>query len=91
MKSIFIGTLFNGESEFFEHSKAIVSQDKVNYTHHVIRNLPEHEAHRQLWLDWESNQNKFDFMKIHVISISLWLDHLISHDNTNDHTKETKS
>ena len=65
MKSIFIGTLFNGESEFFEHSKAINSQDKVNYTHHVIKNLPEHEAHKQLWLDWESNQNKFDlFVKI---------------------------
>lgn len=65
MKSIFIGTLFNGESEFFEHLKAINSQDKVNYTHHVIKNLPEREAHKQLWLDWKSNQNKFDlFVKI---------------------------
>ena len=32
MKSIFIGTLLNGESEFFEHSNAIKSQDKGSFT-----------------------------------------------------------
>ena len=65
MKSIFIGTLFNGESEFLEHSKAIQSQENVIIKHHVIKNFPEHKAHKQLWIDWQANHQKYDlFVKI---------------------------
>jgi len=65
MKSIFIGTLFNGESEFLEHAKAIHFQEKVIIKHHVIKNLPEHKAHEQLWIDWQANKHNFDlFVKI---------------------------
>ena len=65
MKSIFVGTLFNGESEFFEHAMAIESQERVYINHHVIKNLPEHKAHKELWSDWCDNKNRFDlFVKI---------------------------
>jgi hypothetical protein len=57
MKSIFVGTLFNSESEFFEHSMAIESQKRVYIKHHVIKNLPEHKAHKELWSDWCNNKN----------------------------------
>jgi hypothetical protein len=61
MISFFIGTLFNGEAEFEEHTNAIKTQVNVNYKHHVIKNLSEYKAHQQLFLDWEKNSVNFDF------------------------------
>jgi hypothetical protein len=65
MINFYIGTLFNGEAELEEHTKAINSQVGVNFTHHVIRNLTEHKAHQQLFKDWKLNSKNFDlFVKI---------------------------
>ena len=65
MKSIFVGTLFNGESEYEEHTKVIKSQRGIKLVHHVISNMNEFEAHQKLWSDWREVKSEFDiFVKI---------------------------
>jgi hypothetical protein len=70
MTSIFVGTLFNGEAEFDNHLTAISHQVDIEFHHHVIKNLSEHKAHKQLWNDWQKNRSKFDlFVKIDADTI----------------------
>jgi hypothetical protein len=65
MKSIFVGTLFSGESEFDKHVNVINSQKKIKVSHHVISNMNEFEAHQKLWSDWQDVRCQFDlFVKI---------------------------
>lgn len=65
MKNIFVGTLFNGEAEFQQHSEIINRQKNVVVKHHVIKNLDEYGAHKKLWSDWADAKEKFDvFVKI---------------------------
>jgi hypothetical protein len=65
MTSIFIGTLYNGEAEFDNHIESLFNQVDIDFHHHVIKNLSEYKAHKQLWIDWQNNQSKYDlFVKI---------------------------
>jgi hypothetical protein len=70
MTSIFVGTLFNGEAEFNKHLESISHQVGIKFHHHIIKNLSEHKAHKQLWSDWQENRSKFDlFVKIDADTI----------------------
>ena len=62
---IFVGTLYSGEAELEECRAAVAAQRDVVVEHHVISNLPEHEAHATLWEAWNSVKGQFDlFAKI---------------------------
>ncbi len=62
---IFIGTLASGETEFDECCQAVQSQKDVVIKHHIIKNMPEFEAHNALWAAWnEQKQNHDLFAKI---------------------------
>jgi hypothetical protein len=62
---IFVGTMWSGEAEFETCCAAITAQQGVNISHHVISNLPELEAHNELWSSWNRAKSFFDlFVKV---------------------------
>lgn len=70
MISIFVGTLYHGEAEFDKHLESLSHQVDIKLYHHVIKNLSEYKAHKQLWIDWQKNRSKFDlFVKIDADTI----------------------
>jgi hypothetical protein len=67
---IFVGTMFSGEAEFELCCQAIAKQQDVKVTHHVIRNMPEMEAHNKLWEAWNDVKSEYDlFAKIDADTI----------------------
>lgn len=67
---IFVGTMFSGEAEFESCCQAIAKQQDVKVTHHVIRNMPEMEAHNKLWEAWNDVKSEYDlFAKIDADTI----------------------
>lgn len=62
----FIGTMHCGEHDFERCKQALVSQSGIEIEHCVIENLPEKDAHNQLWESWRTVQNTtFDmFVKV---------------------------
>jgi len=67
---IFIGTLEHGESEFEECLESIQKQQRINFEHKIIRNLPEHKAHKFLFDSWEKVRQSYDaFVKIDADNI----------------------
>lgn len=62
---VFVGTLHSDEGEFEESCSAIVNQIDVDVTHIIISNLPELEAHNQLWNNWNRHKHEYDlFVKV---------------------------
>ncbi len=62
---IFVGTMACGEGDFGACCDAIASQVGVEITHKVISDLPEAEAHRQVYASWEDARSTHDiFVKI---------------------------
>lgn len=62
MFRVFVGTLYSGEGDIDECLAAIKKQAGVQVTHRVISDLPEREAHNELWRAWRSVQyTGFDF------------------------------
>lgn len=67
---IFVGTMYSGEAELEACQHAVASQKGVQTFHHVIKNLPEREAHNELTRSWEKNKKNFDlFAKIDADTI----------------------
>jgi hypothetical protein len=67
---LFVGTLFCGEAEYDECRAAILSQEGVRVTHHIIENQPEFSAHNILWQAWIENRGAHDlFVKIDADTI----------------------
>lgn len=67
---IFVGTLYAGEAEFEESQNAIANQERVQIYHHVIKDLPEYEAHNRLWSAWNARKYDFDlFVKVDADTI----------------------
>ena len=67
---IFVGTLYAGEAEFEESCEAIKAQEQVDVTHHVIADLPEYEAHNELWNAWGKVRAAYDiFVKVDADTI----------------------
>ncbi len=67
---IFVGTLGSGESEFASCCAAIAAQTGVIFTHHIIENQPEFEAHNMLWAAWNENKSTHDlFVKVDADTI----------------------
>lgn len=65
MKKVFVGTLYCGEADFDMCIDAIYSQEDVEIHSRVFTNLPEKEAHNQLWAAWRAIQSQFDlFVKV---------------------------
>lgn len=57
--------MYCGEGDFAECCKSIVDQVGVQVTHKVIADLPEKEAHNQLWQSWRDAKSTHDmFVKI---------------------------
>lgn len=62
---ILVGTLACGEAELDECCHAIAEQQNVVVDHRVFHDLPELEAHRQLFSLWNTEKGAFDlFAKI---------------------------
>ncbi len=62
---IFVGTMYAGEEEFEESRYLVGKQQEVLVDHFFIKNLPEYEAHGELWKTWESAKNDYDlFIKV---------------------------
>jgi hypothetical protein len=63
--AIFVGTMYSGEGDFSQCCEAISNQTGVIVSHAVIADLPEKEAHNQLWQAWRDNKDTHDlFVKI---------------------------
>lgn len=61
----FIGTMHCGEGDFNKCCESINTQIGVTAIHHVVSNLPEREAHNELWAAWRSQKHEFDaFVKV---------------------------
>ena len=58
---IFVGTMYCGEGDFDYCCEAIKSQQKVDVTHHIIKNKPEKEAHNELWASWRKAKKQDDY------------------------------
>ena len=75
---IFVGTLYCQEAEFKDCCNAINNQIGVDVTHKVIANMPEFEAHNELWRVWEKVKNNYDlFFKIDADTILIGDDALL--------------
>lgn len=63
---VFVGTMYCGEGDYPECTKAILGQQGVNVQHVVIANQSEKEAHNRLWQTWRDVQHSgFDmFVKV---------------------------
>ena len=59
---ILVGTLWYEEEDREKHLEAIQSQEGVEIDHFTISNLPEVEAHRELWSKFESRKKDFDMI-----------------------------
>lgn len=62
---IFVGTMYCQEGDFIDCRRAIDKQTSVIITHHVIKDMPEKEAHNALWSAWRAAKQDHDmFVKI---------------------------
>ena len=74
----FIGTMYSGEAEFEESRAAIAAQEGIVVEHFVLKDLPEFEAHNQLWKKWNSVKSSFDlFVKIDADTVLIGKDALL--------------
>lgn len=62
---VLILSLYAGEGQFESCCRMLQSQEYKNWTHTVIRDLPEREAHQRLYQTVMENRDEFDyFMKL---------------------------
>lgn len=62
---IFVGTMYCGEGDFANCYREINKQTGVIVTHHIIKDMPEKEAHNALWSAWRSAKQDHDmFVKV---------------------------
>jgi hypothetical protein len=62
---IFVGTMYCREGDFIDCCHAINKQTSVIITHHIIKDMPEKEAHNELWSAWRAAKQDHDmFVKI---------------------------
>jgi hypothetical protein len=63
---VFVGTMYCGEGDYYRSCQSIVEQRGVDVQHMTIVNLPEKEAHNNLWEAWRTiKHNGFDmFIKV---------------------------
>lgn len=59
---ILVGTLYSGENEYEECLAAIRSQSFQNFDHLVIKDLPQHEAHKKLYSTFLANADKYELL-----------------------------
>ncbi len=59
---ILVGTLYSGENEFEECLAAIQSQTYHNFDHLIIKDLPQHEAHKKLYSTFMSNSDNYELL-----------------------------
>ena len=59
---ILVGTLYSGENEFEECLAAIQSQTYHNFDHLVIKDLPQHLAHKKLFSHFMANSTQYDLL-----------------------------
>lgn len=71
---VFVGTMYCGEGDFKDACEAIASQRTVVVSHVVIKNLPEKEAHNQLWRAWR------DAKSTHNMFVKVDADTVLAHD-----------
>lgn len=62
MPKILIGTLFSGENEFERCISSIQTQKSVQFDHFVIKNLPQKEAHKELYSRFDQKKKSYDFL-----------------------------
>jgi len=90
MPRCFIGTLHSGEGDFDKCCKMLSSQENVEITHKIISNLPEKEAHNELWKAWYNvkQQMHYDvFVKVDadtVLRDTKTLFNIVNEFNNND-------
>jgi len=71
---IFVGTMEHGELDFQTCKESIKNQVGVELTHYVVSNLPEKEAHENLFSAW--NEAKKD----HQLFLKVDADTVLSHN-----------
>lgn len=59
---IYIVTLFSGENELAECVRSVQSQIGFDITHEVIRDLPNREAHQELYRRFNCRRSEFDYL-----------------------------
>ncbi len=57
-----MGTLYSGENEYEECLASIRSQTFTNYDHLIIKDLPQHEAHKKLYSTFMNHRNEYDLL-----------------------------
>jgi hypothetical protein len=57
---VFVGTMYCGEGEFRRSVGTITSQEGVQLTHKIVKDLPELEAHRELYSAWNAAKTGYD-------------------------------
>lgn len=72
---IFVGTLCCGEGDYDDCVNSVLRQSNVIVEHVIIRDLPEQEAHNELYVLWTLIKQSFDaFVKVDA-------DTVLAHDN----------
>jgi len=71
MIKVFVGTMYTIENELLQCVKSIHEQKNVQVEHVILSNLPEREAHNELWKNWHQRRNQgFDmFVKVDADTI----------------------
>lgn len=77
---IFVGTMMCDEGDFDKCVEAILSQKNVIVHHEIIKNLPEKEAHNQLWDSW----NDFKSQNSNSIFVKIDADTVLINENVLD-------
>lgn len=62
MKRVYVVTLFSGENELQECIDSVGEQVGVEIRHEVIRNLPNREAHQELYRRFNEARSSFDYL-----------------------------
>lgn len=71
MIKVFVGTMYTIENELLQCVKSIHEQTEVSIEHVILSNLPEREAHNELWKNWHQRRDQgFDmFVKVDADTI----------------------
>lgn len=73
---IFVGTMYSGEGDWERCLAAVAGQKNVDFTHFLIQNLPEKEAHNMLWNAWRGAKAN------HQLFVKLDADVVLRDENT---------
>lgn len=59
---VLIVTLYSGEAEFDACCRSVLDQKNVTIVHHIIKNLPNREAHQRLYRKFQDDRREYDFL-----------------------------